>query len=127
LKLGAGGLRDIGPDVQELADSLKPIQAARGRRLLELVEHLRLSGPVPRAFGDVILDELWIMPLDDGPSVSVKIQADWYDYGPDHRDLSKMHFRISSRKGTRSPGTEVRAADPIEAERVILDAFGRRR
>ena len=100
------------------------LTAARGRKLLELVQYLHAQGPAPRACGHVILNELALFPGHPSERVAVRVWADWPDYGPAEGGLQVMHYRLQVRRPGQALSRDVRAATPAEAEAVIRESFG---
>jgi hypothetical protein len=115
---------DIVSPLRALSADPDRLAAARGRMLLDLVEYLHAQGPAPRACGHLLLDELILFPAHPSRKVSVRVWADWPDYGPARDGLPVMHYRLQVQRPGSHLSWDERAATPAEAERVIWQAFG---
>jgi hypothetical protein len=124
ITLPSGKPRGIEVSLQELAANGNPLIAAKGRMLLQLVRHLRSSGPNPRALGWCFQDELHVFPNSSANHPSVTISVDWQDYGPKEGELPKMHYRLQISRPGATLSKDVRSKDVEEVERVLYEAFG---
>jgi hypothetical protein len=146
-----------------LAASPEPLEAAYWHKLLELVEHLQLSGSEHELWGQIVHQELLLRepeppdPVRDRemkkfmdewralnpdpttwgnrlirekmqrfppkPGVRVSVRVDWRDYAPLRDGLPEMHYRFQVKRPGRTITEDARAKDPVEAERIICEAF----
>ena len=78
---------DIEGAIRRLAESSTPLEAAQWRKLLELVEHLRLSGPRPVLLGHIRTTELVLSRLEPIDPVRKKkmreFMEEWRASNPD--------------------------------------------
>jgi hypothetical protein len=110
----------IEPSLIAMATDTNLLEALKGRKLLELVQHLQSKGE-PRAFGWARRGMLHLSPRDS--SVSVSVWIDWYDYAPLQDGLPVPHYRLEVRRRDSTVSYDARAANSNEAVRIILDAF----
>lgn len=114
---------DIEVQLLETASSEDQLKALKGRKLVELVRHLKAQGS-PEARG-YLLDSshLWLSPCNLANRVSVTVWVDWYDYGPQSEGLPETHYRFQIQRGS-IVSQDVRVTSTSEAAQVILEAFG---
>jgi hypothetical protein len=112
--------KDIEPPLVKMAASNDRLVALKGRKLLELVRHLKAQGPTPGALGSLLLSELWLQ----SSRASVQVWVDWQDYGPMCDGLPVTHFRLQLKRENAIVSQEARTASLEEAEQFILQAFG---
>jgi hypothetical protein len=124
LDLESGQLCDVEIRLAQLANNDDQMMAIKGQMLLELVRHLRLSGPYPRALGRLFRDELIVFPDNPINRASVNIQVDWPDYGPKDGPLPRAHYRVNIQRPGSKLSTDVRSDRVEEIERAVWDAFG---
>jgi hypothetical protein len=110
--------------LRRLASSQDRLVAAKWQKLLELVEALCADGPYPEAWGHVQGDELYLSPSKPANPVTVRVRADWRDFGPVVDGLPEMHYRLQIERRGAKLSRDARARSPEEAERIIREAFG---
>lgn len=115
---------DIEAPLLRMASSADRLEAFKGQRLLELVQHLQAQGSAPRACGHFLLGELWLSPYNSSNRVLVKIWVDWQDYSALRDGLPQVHYRLQIQRGKSRLSREARVLTPEEAEQVIWEAFG---
>jgi hypothetical protein len=58
------------------------------------------------------------------PGVCVTLRVDWRDYAPLRDGFPEMHYRFQIKRPGKVISEDFRAKDPLEAHRIICEAFG---
>jgi hypothetical protein len=100
------------------------VSAARWQMLLALVRVLRAEGSHPEAWGFLLGRELQLYPGNADNPESVRVWADWPDYGPVRDGIPVMHYRLQVKRRGATRTRDARASSAEEAGRIIQEAFG---
>lgn len=120
------GRLDLASAFDATAQDPSPIQARKGRMLLDLVRLLESRGPAASVFGLVAGEELWLLPDNrhNRSRTRVDIRVDWFDHAPIRDGLPEMHYRLSIRRPGSALSRDERATDLNRVAECIERAFG---
>ena len=110
--------KDIRAQLQESAAAPDRISAANAKMLLELVDYLQRLGPTPKAIAILNKHELWVSIAKSRRSI--RVWADWPDYGQVRDGLPVMYYRFQIKKWGEELSDDARVTSLIEAARVVL-------
>lgn len=107
-----------------MASSANRLDAAKGKKLLEMVTYLHSQGGAHVAYATFALGELWLVQAKDPSRASVRIWIDWPDRVPLRDGLPPMHYRIQTEIAEAKLSRDTRAETLEEVSRTIFAAFG---
>ena len=119
------GLCDIDVPLLPLADSPEPLTAARWKKVLDLIRHLRSGGPDAEVWAHVFGNTLYLHPAHARErGVSIKLWIDWRDHGPMRDGLPVLHYRLQIQRPGSRLSEDARTEDPEEVRQILCRAFG---
>jgi hypothetical protein len=101
----------------------EPPDPVRDREIKKFMDEWRALNPDPTTWGNRLSREMR-RRFPPKPGVLVSVRVDWRDYAPLRDGLPEMHFRFQVQRPGTAISQDARAKDPLEAERIICEAFG---
>jgi hypothetical protein len=95
----------------------------RDHEMKKFIDEWRALNPGSTTWGGRLSREM-MRRFPRKPGVRVSVWVDWRDYGPLRDGLPEMHYRLQVERPGKTITDDARAKDPIEAERIICEAFG---
>ncbi len=101
----------------------EPPDPVRDREMKRFVDEWRAQNPDPTTWGNRLSREMR-RRFPSKPKVCVSVWVDWQDYTPLRDGLPEMHYRFQVKRPGKTISEDARTKDPVEAERIICEAFG---